>query len=425
VEPSSVTTGALAAAPDEVTPAPAKKKRARKPTSDATPSPPSAADEPRQHKTRKRSAESEPEVAVEADPPQPTAAEPRHVKKRPDKAPAEDMDEPPPSAADEPHKPKPRKRRAEPTPAEDGSSVGANDRARDEAVEPHPKSKHHVASNTDRDPPLMAADDSEHPAKKKSSASASKRAANKHAAKTRREREPSPEYRKLRDSWHAPLADAVEPTPIIDEQGRPPLVIVPVNGGEQVTLTPDRDDGGFDDEDLSLAARAFTPGKLQKPHPVAPHLLDLVYQTMRHFAAPFVRMVSGYRQDRAGSRHTQGRAIDMVIPGVSNEELVDYVRQFGFCGVGIYPKSGFVHLDVRESSFFWVDETLPDERSKGLPVAGDEAKEADLQARERGEGPQTFVPDNDKEDRAAARSYARRAKRRAAAAPTQHASMAE
>ncbi|HEY2734609.1 MAG TPA: DUF882 domain-containing protein, partial [Polyangiales bacterium] len=257
-----------------------------------------------------------------------------------------------------------------------------------------------------------------HPKKKKHTPS-------KHALKPRREHEPSPEYRKLRDSWHAPLADPVEAAPIVDEAGRPPLVIMPVNGGEPVTLTPDRDDGGFDEKDLSLAARVFTPSKLRKPHPVAPHLLDLVYQAMRHFAAPLVRLVSGYRQDRAGSRHTQGRAIDMVIPGVSNEELVDYVRQFGFCGVGIYPKSGFVHLDVRESSFYWVDETLPDERSKGTPVGEDEAKLADDRARERGEGPQTFVSNNDKEDRAAARAYAKRAKRRAAAAATQHASLAE
>ncbi|HEX4355434.1 MAG TPA: hypothetical protein VHZ95_21055, partial [Polyangiales bacterium] len=272
VEPSSVTTGALAATPDEATPAPVKKKRARKSTSNEPASPPSAADEPQQHKTHRRSAE--PEVAVEAESPQPTAAEPHHVKKSPGKAPTEEADEPPPSAADEPHKPKPRKRRAEPTPAEDGSSVTANDRARDDAAESRPKRKHRVASDGDREPQLMAAGDGEHPAKKKTSAGASKRAANKHAAKTRREREPSAEYRKLRDSWHAPPADAVEAAPISDEKGRPPLVIVPVNGGEQVTLTPDRDDGGFDDKDLSLAARAFTPGKVRKPHPVAPNLLD-------------------------------------------------------------------------------------------------------------------------------------------------------
>jgi uncharacterized protein YcbK (DUF882 family) len=240
-----------------------------------------------------------------------------------------------------------------------------------------------------------------------------------HAANAHRDRQPDAEYIRLRESWHAPIAAPVQPAALLDEQGRPPLVIAPVNGGEPATLTPDRDDGGFDAHDLALAARVFTPQATQKAHPVAPHLLDLVYQAMRHFGAPLVRLISGYRHDRPGSRHTQGRAIDMVIPGVTNDELVEYVRKFGFCGVGIYPKSGFVHLDVRESSFFWLDESLPDERSKGVPILSEQADAVDCAARDRGEAPQTFVPNNEREDRAAARAYEKRARKRAQA---QHAS---
>jgi hypothetical protein len=133
---------------------------------------------------------------------------------------------------------------------------------------------------------------------------------------------------------------------------------------------------------------------------------------MRHFEAPLVHVVSGYRPDRAGSRHTQGRAIDFVLPGVTNEQLQDYVRTFGFVGVGIYPKSGFVHLDVRDTSYYWVDNSLPDERSRGVPVDGNLAAASDRAAAARGEAPDTWVPDNDAEDRAAAKSYARRAKQR-------------
>jgi hypothetical protein len=233
-----------------------------------------------------------------------------------------------------------------------------------------------------------------------------------HASHARRDRQPDPEYQRMCESWHAPIAAPIQP-PADDPDARPPLVIAPVNGGEQVSLMPERDDGGFAKSELALAARVFTPQEMKKPHPIAPHLLDLVYQTMRHFGAPLVRLISGYRHDRPGSRHTQGRAIDMVIPGVTNDQLVEYVRQFGFCGVGIYPKSGFVHLDVRESSFFWVDESLPDERSRGVPVASQEADAVDCAARERGEEPQTFVPNNDREDKAAARAYEKRARRRA------------
>lgn len=221
-------------------------------------------------------------------------------------------------------------------------------------------------------------------------------------------RQPTEAYRKLRDSWHAPM-DAV---PTVDTPGRIPLVLSAVNLNISVSLTPKRDDGGFDEADLQRAASAFAPRDMKGVHPIAPRLLDLVYRAMRHFEAPVVHIISGYRKDRAGSRHTQGRAIDMALPGVSNEALAEHVRSYGFCGVGIYPKSGFVHLDVRDRSYFWVDNSLPGERSRSNPILPDEAMASDRAASARGETPDTYVPDNDAEDRAAARSYARRAKLR-------------
>jgi hypothetical protein len=226
-------------------------------------------------------------------------------------------------------------------------------------------------------------------------------------------KQPSPEYCRLRDDWHAPI----QPEPILDEHGRPPLVLAPVNEQGQVTIYPQHDRGGFSSADLIKASRVFTPqGVRGGPHPIAPHLVDLVYRAMRHFNASLVHLISGFRRDRAGSRHSQGRAIDMVLPGVSNEELAEYLRQFGFVGVGIYPKSGFVHLDVRDASFFWVDNSLPDERSRCEQILGEQAAAADDEARRRGQAPETFVPGNDREDRAATRAYKKRALRRQASA---------
>jgi hypothetical protein len=225
-------------------------------------------------------------------------------------------------------------------------------------------------------------------------------------------RQPTAEYVKMRDSWHAPV-DPELLTPTLPVSGRVPLVLSRVlNGGDPVTLAPQREDGGFSDEDLERAARAFCPKEAKKVHAISPRLLDLVYRAMRHFEAPLVHIVSGYRPDRAGSRHTQGRAVDFVLPGVTNEQLADYVRTFGFVGVGIYPKSGFVHLDVRDASYYWVDNSLPDERSRSVPILGNLAAASDRAAAARGEAPDTWVPDNDAEDRAAAKSYARRAKQR-------------
>ena len=122
------------------------------------------------------------------------------------------------------------------------------------------------------------------------------------------------------------------------QQSRPPLVLLPINGGGTVVLVPQRDDGGFSDEDLQRAAVAFSQQSPGKVHPLAPRLLDLVYRSVRHFDAHVVRVVSGFRRDRAGSRHTQGRAVDMTIEGVANDRLAAYARDFGFVGVGCLPQ---------------------------------------------------------------------------------------
>ena len=49
-----------------------------------------------------------------------------------------------------------------------------------------------------------------------------------------------------------------------------------------------------------------------------------------------------------------------MVPGVGLGAVARYARSFGHVGVGFYPVSGFVHLDVRDGpSYFWVDRTGP------------------------------------------------------------------
>jgi len=239
-------------------------------------------------------------------------------------------------------------------------------------------------------------------------------------------RQPSKYYRMMRDGWHAPL-DPGEVPEIAEAAaaGHPflPLVLAPVNGRARVSALPASADGGFSRDAQLKLARVLTPWPRRRPHPIAPHLLDVVYRAMRHFKAPLVHVVSGYRADRPGSRHTQGRAMDIVLPGVSNEQLAEWARGLGFTGVGVYPKSGFVHIDVRAASFFWTDNSLPDEQCEAKPVMVEEAKLADQRARDRGDKPDLFVPNNQKEDRAAARAYRQRAAQRKAAVLATRASL--
>jgi hypothetical protein len=196
---------------------------------------------------------------------------------------------------------------------------------------------------------------------------------------------------------HAPAPVVVAPPPKSADEAapvRPPLVLFAVNGRQRVVLVPQRDDGGFDAPDLRRAAIAFSQQSPGDVHQVAPRLLDLVYRSMRHFDGEVVRVISGYRRERASSRHSQGRAVDMTIDGIPNDRLAAYARDFGFVGVGLYPKRGFVHLDVRDASYFWIDDSAPDAPGRLVPVLEAQARSADAAARARGESPdqQVYAP---------------------------------
>jgi hypothetical protein len=221
------------------------------------------------------------------------------------------------------------------------------------------------------------------------------------ARRGRRARPPvvSARYRRMRARWHR--AAPPEARRRWESQApRPPLVLVPVGGGESVSLVPLRDDGGFDAEALARAATALAARRSGATHPIEPALLDRVYRAQRRFRAPFVHVISGFREDRATSRHTQGRAMDIVLPGVRDAVLAAYLRGEGFSGVGTYAVSGFVHVDVRRRSYFWVDGTAPGRRSRARGVLARQAAAADARALARGvarpfaDGP----PDDDADD---------------------------
>ena len=121
--------------------------------------------------------------------------------------------------------------------------------------------------------------------------------------------------------------------------------------------------------------------------PYLPRLLELIYRAVKRFRAPYVIVVSGYRDARATSRHAHGRAADIVLPGVSDRRLAAYFRRQGFVGVGLYPVSGFVHLDVRSRSFFWIDRSGPGRPSRLRPVLRKHTHRMDRRALRRGEAP--------------------------------------
>jgi len=95
-------------------------------------------------------------------------------------------------------------------------------------------------------------------------------------------------------------------------------------------------------------------------YPIDPQLLDLLHalQSMLGTRAAF-QVISGYRSPEtnamlreesngvaANSLHMQGMAIDVRLPGRSLRSLHAAAVRLERGGVGYYPRSDFVHLDV-------------------------------------------------------------------------------
>lgn len=184
-------------------------------------------------------------------------------------------------------------------------------------------------------------------------------------------------------SWHTATAGKTAP---VDERGRPMLVLQGLNIPDRVELTSRSERGGFSAEDLDRAAHVMRDHGGNE-HPIDPRLLDMIYRLQTHFKAHEIRIISGYRAPRVGatSNHGKGRAMDLVVPGASDEDVAKFAREEGFAGVGVYPVSGFVHVDVRERSYFWVDTSGPGKRSRIRGVLADVAARSDAQALARGE----------------------------------------
>jgi Bacterial protein of unknown function (DUF882) len=91
-------------------------------------------------------------------------------------------------------------------------------------------------------------------------------------------------------------------------------------------------------------------------------LLERLQKVADRFPGKTIEVVSGHRPEaRLTSRHHHGRALDFRLSGVTRERLRDFLRGFDATGVGYYPNSTFVHMDVRDDKGYWVDRSGPGE----------------------------------------------------------------
>lgn len=90
-------------------------------------------------------------------------------------------------------------------------------------------------------------------------------------------------------------------------------------------------------------------------------LIRVLVKVSDTFGGRPLKIASGYRErsHHRDSKHRLGRAVDFSIPGVPNKALSDFLKTLPGVGVGYYPNSTFVHVDVRKKKTYWVDLSRP------------------------------------------------------------------
>lgn len=94
-------------------------------------------------------------------------------------------------------------------------------------------------------------------------------------------------------------------------------------------------------------------------------LVKILQKVRNHFGKA-VSITSAYRtrahnksvNGATASYHIKGRAADFTVTGVSNREVAKFLQSIGVKGVGLYDYTGgFVHVDTREETYYWQQDT--------------------------------------------------------------------
>ena len=170
-------------------------------------------------------------------------------------------------------------------------------------------------------------------------------------------------------------ADELRSDPLDKPSGH--IELYAVNFHEELTVDLYNTDGSFNDDAVDQLNHLFRCKRTDTEKAVDPHLFEVLSRVYDHFGKR-IELVSGFRnQQRTSSFHFHASASDIRIPGVSDNELHRFVASLdtGGMGLGIYPRAGFVHVDIRpEPSYRWVDYSPPGSSDMGHPHGGKSKK---------------------------------------------------
>lgn len=155
------------------------------------------------------------------------------------------------------------------------------------------------------------------------------------------------------------LPPSIQAVPRPDDPGERYLKFFNTHTQERLEVCYHRN-GRYDRDAIAAVNNILRDHRTNEVHPIDRRLLDLLH-TIRTTAGPdsCLHIISGYRSPvtnaelRRKSRrvarkslHMSGHAVDIRIPGVRTASVRKIAIGLNQGGVGYYPRSDFVHVDV-------------------------------------------------------------------------------
>lgn len=151
------------------------------------------------------------------------------------------------------------------------------------------------------------------------------------------------------------------------------LHLVAVATHEELKVNIYNADGSYSVEALTEVSHLLRCRRTDAEKDIEPRLLTMLSHVYDQFDERPIQVVSAFRnQRRTTSYHFKAAAIDIRVRGVKPAKVKTFLESLdaGGMGIGMYPRTGFVHVDVRPPpSYRWIDwsRSNPDAPDKRPP----------------------------------------------------------
>ena len=151
-----------------------------------------------------------------------------------------------------------------------------------------------------------------------------------------------------------------------------PVRFVRVWNNETITVRLMTRSGKINKNSRRRLSKLSGPRRSRRNKLLHPRIIHMIQRVAERWPGKTIEIVSGYRPGQKGteSQHSNARALDFRVLGITNKELYDFCTELPKSGCGYYPNSVFIHMDARKKSATWTDLSSPGKPARYVKKGG-------------------------------------------------------